>query len=564
MSPLAAAQVTEDLKLLPSDGASLGSFGCSAAISDTTTIIGATDSGTTSGSAYLFDAMTGQQLAKLLPADGVAADYFGAAVAIHGTRAIVGAYGDDDHGGSSGSAYLFHVATGQQIAKLLPLDGAAGDGFGSAVGISGTQAVVGAWNDDDNGSTSGSAYLFDLETGQQAFKLLPGDGAAHDLFGLSVAIDDTTVLVGAPRDEDNGYASGSAYLFDAASGRQLAKLLPNDGDANARFGSSVALSGTLAVVGAHGDDDNGTSSGSAYSFDLATGQQLAKLLPSDGAPHDAFGHSVAIHGSTVVVGSYGDDDSGSYSGAAYLFDAATGQQIAKLLPSDGAADDWFGIAVAISATNVVLGADGDDDNGPYSGSAYVFDILDDCNGNGIPDQDDIANGTSQDCDSNGLPDECQLADPAQDWNGDGILDACLSANYCDAAPNSTGVAATIGASGTPVAAANDFTLDAWDLPLHEYGYFLASESTTFVPGFGGTSGNLCVGSPQYRFNNPQGGGMILNSGSAGFVSFTLDLSTLPQGITFDAGEVWYFQLWYRDFTTVPTSNTTDGIEVMFR
>ncbi|MFT6041944.1 MAG: hypothetical protein ACI9C2_002121, partial [Gammaproteobacteria bacterium] len=171
--------------------------------------------------------------------------------------------------------------------------------------------------------------------GDQLAKLLASDGAAGDRFGDSVSISGTTAIVGADRDDDNGFNSGSAYLFDTVTGLQLAKLLPSDGAASDHFGISVSISGTTAIVGAYGDDDNGSASGSVYLFDTVTGLQLAKLLPSDGAAGDRFGFSVSISGTTAIVGAYGDDDngSGSGSGSAFLFDTVTGLQIAKLLPS---------------------------------------------------------------------------------------------------------------------------------------------------------------------------------------------------------------------------------------
>ncbi len=107
-----------------------------------------------------------------------------------------------------------HADLGDQLAKLLPDDGAADDEFGRSVAISGTSAIVGAYLDDDDGTDSGSAYLFDTTTGQQIAKLLADDGAAEDRFGISVAISGATAIVGANRDDDNGNASGSAYLFD--------------------------------------------------------------------------------------------------------------------------------------------------------------------------------------------------------------------------------------------------------------------------------------------------------------------------------------------------------------
>ena len=366
-------------KLLPKDGAANDRFGVSVAINGTTAIVGAYwdshDNGSNSGSAYLFDTATGRQITKLVPDDGAAGDNFGSSVAISGATAIVGAGGDDDNGMGSGSAYLFDIsdpANPTQLFKLLPNDGAAHDFF-SSVAISGAIAIIGAEGDDDNGSNSGSAYLFDSTTGRQIAKLLPDDGAAGDWFGHSVAISGTTAIVGAYFHDDNGSQSGSAYLFDTTTGRQIAKLLPDDGAAGDDFGLAVAISGTTAIVGAYGDNDNGSASGSAYLFDTATGRQITKLLPNDGAAVDKFGWSVAISGATAIVGTPLDDDNGKRSGSAYLFDTTTGEQIAKLLPDDGAGDDWFGHSVAISGATTIVGAWFDDDNGSNSGSAYLFD-----------------------------------------------------------------------------------------------------------------------------------------------------------------------------------------------
>ena len=142
-------------------------------------------------------------------------------------------------------------------------------------------------------------------------------------------------------------------------GDQLFKLLPDDGAANDDFGSAVAMSGTTAILGAYADDDNGSCSGSAYLFDTTTSKQIAKLLADDGASGDFFGSSVAICGSpgneVAIVGSAGDDDNGSFSGSAYLFDTTTGRQIAKLLPNDGEAGDQFGWSVAISGATAIDG-----------------------------------------------------------------------------------------------------------------------------------------------------------------------------------------------------------------
>ena len=327
-------------KLLADDGAAEDFFGTSVAIcgppGKEVAIVGAggdDDNGSFSGSAYLFDTTTGRQIAKLLPNDGAAFDQFGWSVAISpdgiGTTAVVGAYRDDDNGTDSGSAYLFDTTTGKQTAKLLPDDGAAYNFFGANVAISGATAIVGAHLHDDNGTWSGAAYLFDITTGRQTAKLLPNDGAAFDRFGGSVAISGATAIVGAGGDDDNGSGSGSAYLFDIsdpANPRQLFKLLPNDGAAADGFGVFVAISGATAIVGASHDDDNGSIAGSAYLFNTTTGRQIAKLLPNDGAAFDYFGSSVGISpdgiGTTAIVGALGNDDNGTDSGSAYLFDAS--------------------------------------------------------------------------------------------------------------------------------------------------------------------------------------------------------------------------------------------------
>jgi hypothetical protein len=357
-------------KLVASDGAAGDYLGSAVALSGNVTLVGQSaepvlGAATTSGNAYLFDISTGAQLSKLTPSDGAARDGFGFSVAINDGLALVGSPFDDDNGTDSGSVYLFDVATGIQLAKLKPADGAPNAFFGYSVAISGNIALVG-------GFFQGSAYVFDITSGQQLAKLKPADGAPSGFFGASVALSGNVALVGRYGDDENGPDSGSAYLFNATTGQQIAKLKPADGAADDRFGGSVAISGNTALVGSEQDDDNDPYSGSAYLFDITTGQQIAKLKPADGAAFDTFGRSVAISGNTALVGSPFDDNSGFASGSAYLFNVTTGQQIAKLKPADGESGDFFGSSVALSGNTAIVGSSRDDDNGTDSGSAYVF------------------------------------------------------------------------------------------------------------------------------------------------------------------------------------------------
>ncbi|MCH7820343.1 MAG: T9SS type A sorting domain-containing protein [Candidatus Marinimicrobia bacterium] len=150
------------------------------------------------------------------------------------------------------------------------------------------------------------------------------------------------------------------------------KLTASDNAAGDEFGRSASISGDYAVVGAEFDDDNGTDAGSAYVFKRSgtSWAQEAKLLASDGAAGDVFGFSVSISGDYAVVGAH---DDGDHSGSAYLFKrtGTSWTEEAKLLASDGAAGDHFGV-VSISGGYVVVGAYFDDDNGTDAGSAYLY------------------------------------------------------------------------------------------------------------------------------------------------------------------------------------------------
>jgi hypothetical protein len=209
-------------------------------------------------------------------------------------------------------------------------------------------------------------------------KLNASDGAVGDYFGYRVSLDGDTALIGAYCDDDNGAQSGSAYVFTrtGTTWTQQAKLTASDETADDVFGISVSLSGDTALIGALGDDDNGVNSGSVYVFTRTgtTWTQQAKLVASDGQVEDNFGNSVSLSGDTALIAAWADDDNGPMSGSAYVFTrtGTTWTQQAKLLASDGAYQDGFGYSVSLSGDTALIAASGDDDNGAQSGSAYVF------------------------------------------------------------------------------------------------------------------------------------------------------------------------------------------------
>jgi len=233
----------------------------------------------------------------------------------------------DGFGGVSSFA-LFNEETVFDEVKLTASDGAPGDRFGYSVAVGSGRIVVGAAFDDDNGSDSGSAYIFDLD-GNELSKITASDGAADDYFGYSVAVGSGRIVVGARDDDDNGLNSGSAYIFDL-DGNELSKITASDGDSGDIFGSSVAVGSGRIVVGAYQHDDNGSFlSGSAYIFDL-DGNQLSKVTASDGAAYDRFGISVAVGSNRILIGLYPAPSDpfappGSFEpvqGAAYIYETS--------------------------------------------------------------------------------------------------------------------------------------------------------------------------------------------------------------------------------------------------
>ncbi len=295
---------------------------------------------------------------------------------------MIGAYGNDDAGSSSGSAYVFTRTNRiwSQQTKLVASDAAIDDELGRAVFLYGDTALVGAPLDDDLGTDSGSAYVFERTgtTWTQPKKLTAADGAADDRFGWSVVLQDGTALVGAPLDDDLGTDSGSAYVFERAgsSWGQQAKLTAGDGAADDEFGYSVSLGGDTALVGAVYDDDVQPTCGSAYVFERSgtLWSQQAKLVASDADSDDNFGISVAIDGDIALIGAEYDDSPDWDAGSAYVFER-TGTvwvEQPKILTADLEAHDHLGRAVALSGETALIGAPWDDDMGSRSGSAYVF------------------------------------------------------------------------------------------------------------------------------------------------------------------------------------------------
>ncbi len=313
----------QQAKLSASDGVANDFFGESVFLDDNTALIGAPhddDNGDSSGSVYTFT-RTGDiwtQEAKLLPSDGATSDSFGCSVSLYGDTALIGAVDDDQ---LEGSAYVF-TRTGtswNQQVKLYASDRTVGDFFGQSVSLDGDTALIGAYGNDDNGWNSGSAYIYTRNNNSwiEHQKLLPLDNGEEDYFGWSVALDGNTALIGAKYDQNNRIDSGSAYIFTRIGGTWIEqqKLIAQEGSIGAQFGNCVSVCNDTALIGANHHDN---WRGSAYIFTRidTTWTQSAKLLASDGIEMDDFGMTVSLDDDTVLIGAHGDDDN---KGSVYVF-----------------------------------------------------------------------------------------------------------------------------------------------------------------------------------------------------------------------------------------------------
>ena len=306
-------------------------------------------------------------------------DRFGWSVAVGNGRIVVGAPLDDSNGSNSGSVYIFNLDGTNQI-KITASDGASNDRFGTSVAIGCGKIVVGASDDDTN---TGSVYVFDLE-GTQLNKITASDGASNHYFGNSVSIGSEKIVIGAYGDDDDGTESGSVYIYDL-DGSNENKITASDGSTSRRFGYSVSVKCGKIVIGAPAPFAN--TSGFVYIYDL-DGNELSKLTASDGTSNDYFGWSVSVGSGRIVVGAWGNDDNGSNSGSIYIYNI-DGNGETKIVPSDGSTNDYFGYSVAVGSGRIIVGSYGKTVDGKSNqGVVYVFDLDGNLIGNSLFDSDD--------------------------------------------------------------------------------------------------------------------------------------------------------------------------------
>ncbi len=361
---------------------SYGGFGWSLAIDSNAILVGApeeTSNGSASaGNAYLFSSTSGALISSaFMPPNWPKLGYFGYSVALNGSDGlIVGApYQYVGTVEFAGHAYIFHQIplTFSSPDPLLSTDSVPGGLFGSTVSVDNGETVIGAPNETAGlgALAAGNAYWLPTSTGPVQ-GLTPSYIQTDARFGASVSTWGKLIVVGAPGQTAGGASDGAVYLFSAKTGGLEAMLTSPDPSPGGQFGASVATNGSTVVVGAPGEEHG---AGTAYAFQEKTHMlttywkavQLNSTHPSgrDPGANGEFGTSVAINGSTIVVGAPGENSTAGdvvQAGNAYVFDAANGTLVRTLTsPSPQSATGafeglGFGASVAISAAAIVVGA----------------------------------------------------------------------------------------------------------------------------------------------------------------------------------------------------------------
>ena len=340
------------------------------------------------GAAYVYqrDGSDWLFVQKLTASDAAANDRFGTAVAVHGSTIVVTSPRDDDYGSNSGGAYVFEFepTLGQfvQSAKLVDTTGHSKDFFGESVAIEFDTIVIGARNDDGQGTNSGSAFVFGR--GQTGWdfeqKLKASDAAAFSQFGSSVGLSGNTIVVGARKANANGTDSGAAYVFERsglnAPFTETTRFVPAEIAAADEFGGSVAISADRIVIGAALSDISENNAGAAWLFSRGGEEWNQSAILRGTAAGDRFGTAVDIFDETVAVASPTADPGESNAGAVDIFTATSGglTQPRQLTDDAAAAGNQFGSSVAISRFIVATGSARDDEFGTNSGEVLVEDL----------------------------------------------------------------------------------------------------------------------------------------------------------------------------------------------
>lgn len=382
-------------KLTASDLDLWDRFGSAVAIDGDTLVVAAFEKNG-GGYVYIFDRNLGGtnnwgEIKNFSGSATIEGDHFGDSVDISGNWLVVGSTYEDTGGSGAGAAYLFMRDYGGsdywgEFKKLTASDSEAGDNFGKAVSIDNDIIVVGARVEDEIAFATGAAYIFQrdqngLNSWGEVSKIKASDAQSNDRFGASVSVSNGVIAIGANYEDSGGSNAGAVYLFSKETNLtnpsfgQLSKITASDGEQQAYYGTAVSISGNIMAVG--------TEHKSVYIYyrdeSAPSGwSEIRKLIGPSSYHNDYFGESVSVSGNILVVGAAYDRQIEDGAGAAYIYQRDQGGVnnwglVKTIFASDPSIGANFGRAVSIYGNTIVVGADGDDQNGLLAGAAYVFE-----------------------------------------------------------------------------------------------------------------------------------------------------------------------------------------------
>lgn len=539
------------------------------------------------------------QISRLVSPESTSYSRFGFALSADGRLAAIASLGEQ-------RVHVFEsTPSGLAFRQSLEAGGPFGGpsfGIGSSVDVSGSTIIAGDQAESHMGLTaSGVAYVFERQNGRwtQAAQLAPSDPQLFATFGMSVAVDGSHVVVGAPQYNSLGGTAnqGAAYVFRRTRGgwSQEQKLVPPDPKPSGWFGVAVDINDGVIAVGE--TVPTAATVGAVHVFEWENGYwaQSQRLVGSDALAGDGFGRSVSVARGLIAVGApnHSPSPQNSGAGAVYAFTRAGDSwgETQKVLPADPTTDvsGRFGSAVDARDRRLVVGSPFDDDLGFGTGSVYVFErspdapdaivqvgkyvpssvsaggpfgagwdvaLMDERILVGHPDQSSLLT-------SHGAAYVVEVAQGSYQFCSCGVDSPCLNETGHGGCKNSTGHGAVLQARGSVSIALDDLELESVRLPPNTFAVTLMGSPSTRTP-LG--DGKLCVSSGDSRAlrihsgtSSPMGSFLV----GPGIVSSVREDN--PRLERIQAGETWSFQTWFRD-PSGPcgnASNLSNGVVVEF-